>query len=116
MSTKNRQIISYVFSQHTLLSAIELWVKQRTDKASEKEEAYLIVQAALPWFMQHLNQQGNICMFSNELMEKELDYWKADQLVGWPQQQTRIEETCDLIVDFFHSEVVEDLKMVVNVI
>ena len=109
----NKNSHTYVFTHDTLASAIELWVKQRTKKASEKEETYLIVQAALPWFMLHLNQQENICMFSNELMEEELDYWKADQLVGWPQQQTRIEETCDLIIDFFHSSIVADLKMIV---
>jgi len=104
---------TYVFTHDTLASAIALWVKLRSEKASEKEEAYLIVQAALPWFMQHLNQRNNICIFTNEVMEKELDYWKADQLVGWPQQQTRIEETCDLIIDFFHSGVVADFKMIV---
>ena len=109
----NKTPHTYVFTHETLASAADAWVKLRSEKASEKEEAYLIVQAALPWFMLHLKQQGNICMFTNELMEKELDYWKADQLAGWPQQQTRIEETCDLIIDFFHSGVVADFKMIV---
>lgn len=110
----NKTPHTYVFTHDTLASAIELWVKLRSEKASEKEEAYLIVQATLPWFMLHLNQQGNICTFTNTLMERELDYWKADQIVGWPQQQTRIEETCDLIIDFFNSDVVDQLKMKVE--
>jgi len=109
-----RALNTYVFTHDTLASAIELWVKLRSEKASEKEEAYRIVQAALPWFMLHLNQQGNICTFTDELMERELDYWKADQIVEWPQQQTRIEETCDLIIDFFNSDVVDRLKMKVE--
>ena len=104
---------SYVFSQETLDEAIELWVKERTQKASEKEEAFLIVQAALPWFMHHLKQTREVCVFTEDILLREIDYWKADQMVNWPQQQTRIEETCDLLLEFFHSYIVKQLKMVV---
>jgi len=105
---------SYVFSQKSLAEATELWVITRIKKASEKEEVYRIVQVALPWFMEHLGQNNGICMFSEEQMLLELDFWKADQMINWPHQKVRIEETCDLILDFFHSRIVDELKMVVT--
>ena len=110
--------ISYVFSQKTLNIAIDEWIEseqqQEDEKESEKEEALLTAKAALPWFMQHLKQTESICMFTDEVMLEELISWKSLQLAKYPKQKARIEETCQLLKDFFHSDVVLQHKMVVS--
>ena len=110
--------ISYVFSQKTLNIAIDEWIEseqqQEDEKESEKEESLLTAKAALPWFMQHLKQTESICMFTDEVMLEELISWKSLQLAKYPKQKKRIEETCQLLKDFFHSDVVLQHKMVVS--
>ena len=114
--------ISYVFSQKTLNIAIDEWVESKQEgekegeqeKHPESESALLIAKAALPWFMQHLKQTESICMFTDEVMLEELTSWKSLQLAEYPKQKKRIEETCQLLKEFFHSYVVLQHKMVVS--
>ena len=105
---------SYVFSQATLNIAIDEWIENEQEKHPEKEDALLIVKAALPWFMLHLKQTESICMFTDKVMISEMDSWKDLQIAEYPKQKQRIEETCKLLKAFFHSEVVLQHKMVVS--
>ncbi|MEE9325883.1 MAG: hypothetical protein V3U71_01215 [Cocleimonas sp.] len=114
MDSSNKQNTSYVFSQETLDQAIEQWINEKTANSKEKEP-YLIAKAALPWFMQHLNQlNASVYMFTYGDMAKELASWKSEQLAEFPHQQARIEKTCDLLTKFFVSDIIFEFKMVVT--
>jgi len=105
---------SYVFSEKTLKQAIQEWVDVQSKNTSIKEESFLITKAALPWFMLHLKQTGPIYMFTYSDILREIDIWKSDQLANYPQQKKRIEETCDLLINFFISDVVRNYKMIIQ--
>ncbi len=94
--------------------AIDEWVTDETASQPDKKEAYQITQAALPWFMKHLNQSGSIFMFSSEDMQNEIEAWKKAQYIAFPKRKKRIKETCDLLGDFFNSDVIERHKMTVH--
>ena len=106
--------ICFVFSQSTLDIAIEEWVTENSKATPDKEEAYQITKAALPWFMRHLNQSGSIYMFSADDMKNEIEAWKKAQFIAFPKRKKRIEETCVLLISFFESDVIEAHKMTVH--
>jgi hypothetical protein len=116
MISSDKQKISYVFSQKTLNQAIEQWVDENTVNRKEAEaEPFLITKAALPWLMQHLNHlDTSVYMFTYEDMTNELASWKSKQLAEFPHQQARIEKTCDLLTEFFISDVISEFKMIVT--
>lgn len=112
--TNNNTNICFVFSQQTLDIAIEEWVDAQSKGNPQTEEAYQITKVALPWFMRHLNQSGSIYMFSHDDMQKEIKTWKQAQFTAFPKRKKRIEETCQLLVAFFESEIIEHHKMIVH--
>ncbi|MEB8433648.1 hypothetical protein OO007_15520 [Cocleimonas sp. KMM 6892] len=113
-NTNNNTNICFVFSQQTLDIAIDEWVEERSESSPAKKEAFMITKAALPWFMRHLNQSGSIYMFSAEDMKNEIESWKKAQFTAFPKRKKRIEETCDLLISFFESDLIETHKMTVN--
>ncbi len=64
--------------------------------------------------MRHLNQSGSIYMFSADDMKNEIETWKKAQFIAFPKRKKRIEETCDLLVEFFSSNVIDQHKMTVH--
>ena len=113
-NTNNNTNICFVFSQQTLDIAMDEWIEENSKANPAKEEAYQITKAALPWFMRHLNQSGSIYMFSSEDMKIEIENWKKAQFIAFPKRKKRIEETCDLLISFFESNVIETHKMTVH--
>ncbi len=113
-NTNNNTNICFVFSQQTLDIAIDDWVNKKTEKNPEKKEIFLITKAALPWFMQHFNQSGSIYMFSSDDMKVEIETWKKAQFIAFPKRKKRIVETCNLLIDFFSSNVIHQHKMTVH--
>ncbi len=113
-NTNNNTNICFVFSQHTLDSAIDEWINKKSKANPKNKEAYQITKAALPWFMRHLNQSGSIYMFSLDDMKNEIETWKKAQFIAFPKRKKRIEETCDFLVNFFESDVIEEHKMIVR--
>jgi len=104
----------YVFSRATLDKAIDDWVTRKTSKYSEKEESFLIVKAALPWLLEHLKQFNAVCSLNEDTLLHEVRVFAKVQIKAYPHQKTRIDETCALIIDFFHSDVVRDHKMIIG--
>ncbi len=105
----------FVFSQATLEKAIDDWVARQTVKYSEKETSFLIVKAALPWLLEHLNQlEKAVCSFNEEVLLHELDVFARIQIKAYPCQKTRIDETCALLIEFFNSDIVDDYKMIIR--
>ncbi len=81
MSNKKDTNTCYVFSQATLDLAIKEWVEQNSKDKPKNQETYLIVAAALPWFLKHLNQSDPIYMFPHTNLIEEIDTWKSSQLI-----------------------------------
>lgn len=102
----------YVFSPQTLTLAMQDWLNR--DGNQPHAEADLIVVAAIPWFLQHIQHTTHVYMFSHEDMLAAIPTWKDLQLKAYPHQQTRIENTCEGIRDFFESEMIEQHKMTVH--
>ena len=113
-TNNNNTNICFVFSQQTLDIAIDEWIDEESKGKPKKKEAYQITKAALPWFMRHLNQSGSIYMFSSDDMKIEIETWKKAQFIAFPKRKKRIEETCDLLINFFNSDVIEQHKMTVH--
>ena len=112
-NTENNHMLSFVFSQKTLSKALTDWLKIKTKESPEDRETFQIVEAAIPWFMKHLNQTGSVYMFTEELLLTEIENWKRVQISSFPHQVKRIEMTCELITDFFFSETTLTYKMVI---
>ena len=104
----------YVFSRATLDSAVAEWAESKIKIEPKKAEILQIVSAALPWFLEHIQLNASIYMFTEDDLNTEIDVWKQLQLSSYPDQKKRIEETCDLIIEFFQSEVIKGYKMIVN--
>ena len=109
-NTNNNINICFVFSQQTLDIAIDEWIDEKSKEKPKNKEAFQIAKTALPWFMRHLNQSGSIYMFSSDEMKNKIETWKDAQLIEYPKQKKRIEETCNLLINFFDSDVIEQHK------
>ena len=101
----------YVFSQATLDQAIAEWSDIECKNDTKNKDNYLITAEALPWFLKHFNQYSAIYTFTHEDLLDELGVWKTVQLEKYPHQNKRIEETCDLLIQFFQSDIVIQYKM-----
>ena len=113
-ATDNATSKCFVFSQQTLEIAIDEWIDNKSQEMPKKKELFQITKAALPWFMRHLNQSGSIYMFGSEDMQKEIKTWKQAQFIAFPKRKKRIEETCELLIEFFNSDIIERHKMTVH--
>lgn len=114
MNNKQNNNNCYVFSQATIDQAINEWIEIGCRNDAKNKEHYLITAEALPWFLKHFNHGTSIYTFTHENLLTELNTWKSSQLEKYPHQKKRIEETCDLLINFFQSEIVVHHKMTVQ--
>jgi len=114
MTSKPNKNTCYVFSDKTLEQALEDWLDSNKAKTPKKEESFLITAAALPWFLKHLQQSAPIYMFTHEDLTRNIDTWKASQLTAFPHREERILESCELLMDFFESNLMSEHKMIVQ--
>jgi len=111
----NNQNTCYVFSTNTLDIAIQDWLVSMIKLNNKDEEKLKIVEAALPWFLEHIQADTSIYMFTHDDLLEKIETWKKTQLEHFPKQKARIDETCDLIISFFNSDVIKQHKMIVEV-
>ena len=111
MKSQQNTNTCYVFSQATLDQAMQEWIKAKKKSKPTDHEKYLIVAAAMPWFLQQLNQNPSIFMFSETDLVAELSLWKESQETEYPHQKKLIKNTCNEIINFFQSEIVSNHKM-----
>ena len=114
----NKQNINkcYVFSQTTLDLALQEWLELETKNDPVQEESVLIALAALPWFLNHLKQTGPTFVFTNDVLNTEMEKWKKIQITDYPNQQQRIENTCEQLLNFFESDLITQYKMIVKTV
>ena len=104
----------YVFSKVTVNLAVTEWCESKIKVEPNNEEAFQIFSTALPWFLEHIHRDASIYMFTHDGLISEIESWKQLQLIKYPNQKERIEETCDLIIQFFQSELIKHYKMIVD--
>lgn len=106
--------LCYVFSSSTMGKAHALWLESRLKTQAKDEEILRISAVALPWFLEHFQQNASIYMFTENDLLKEIDIWKDLQIEAYPEQTKRIQQSCDLILTFFKSDIVKNHKMTVD--
>lgn len=104
----------YVFSPNTLAIAMQDWLSSMIESDKNKEEQFKITIEALPWFLEHIQENASIYMFTQDDLMEALKTWKMIQIEHYANQKNRIEETCDLIISFFDSEAIRTHKMIVD--
>ena len=114
MKNKKDNKTCYVFSQVTLEIALKEWFEIMVRKNPNKKESYQIAVVALPWLLNHLEQNSPIIMFTHDNLIKEMELWKSKQLSKYVNQDKRIKETCNLLMNFFDSNVVIEYKMIIQ--
>ena len=116
MNTLQNKNLCYVFSQATAELAIKEWLVSEIKNTPEKEQALNICAIALPWFLKHIQADATIYMFTENVLKDEIATWKNRQMVSYPNQTKRIEETCALIIAFFQSDTIKQHKMRIEVV
>lgn len=114
MDNHQKQNTCYVFSKKTLGIATQEWLASMIKADKKREEKYRITIAALPWFLEYVQADASIYMFTQEDLTIKIKAWKNIQLEHFPKQKDRIEETCDLITAFFNSDIIRMHKMLVD--
>ena len=114
MNNKQNITKCYVFSRNTLDLALQEWRELETINDPAQEESVLIALAAIPWFLKHLKQTGPTFVFTNDLLNAEMELWKKIQITDYPNQLQRIEDTCEQLLNFFESDLITQYKMIVK--
>jgi len=105
------QNLCYVFSPKTADIAVSEWTDKKIKDNPQNKESINIFTVALPWFLEHIQQDASIYMFTQEDFHEKINTWKKIQIKSYPNQKERIDETCDLIILFLESEIVNQHKM-----
>jgi len=106
--------LCYVFSPSTVEKAVQEWSDKKMKSEPEKDEEFQVFSAAVPWFLEHIQHDASIYMFTHEDLLAEIEIWKKVQLESYSNQKKRINKTCDLIMRFFESGVVKEHKMIIE--